>query len=355
MRVLLTGATGFVGSHAVPALLARGHDVRLLVRDESRAAGTLARHGVAADAVEVTRGDVLDRSSVERAVAGCGAVVHAAAAIGVTGPGGASTHDQNVGGTRHVVEAALAAGCDPVVHVSSIAVFVPPVEPVITAASPLASPRNAYGRSKVEAERWVRARQAAGDPVSIVYPGGVIGPDQPRLDTTHEGIVGARRYGWPMAPGGVSLLDVRDLAAALAAAVVPGRGPRRLVLGGAFLTWPELGDLTDEVCGVRARRVPLPKPVLVGAGTVLDAVRRVVPLDYPLTRDAAEIMATMVPTDDEPALRELGVRPRPVRESVTDALRWLVEAGHLPRECTNWGRSPDGSSDDRSRSGAGSA
>ena len=330
MLVLLTGATGFVGSHTVPALLARGNDVRLLVRDEGRAADALARRGVARDAVSIAVGDVLDRSSVEAAVDGCDAVVHAAAAIGVTGPGGGSTHDQNVGGTRHVVDAALAAGCDPVVYVSSVAVFVPPVEPVITAASPLASPRNDYGRSKVEAERWVRARQDDGAPVAIVYPGGVIGPDQPRLDTTQEGIVGARRLGWPMAPGGVVLLDARDLGDALATAVVAGRGPRRLVLGGTFLTWPEFGDLTDEVCGVRARRVPLPKPVLVGVGSVLDVVRRVVPIAYPLTRDAAEFMATMVPTDDDPALRELGIRLRPVRQSVTDAVRWLVEAGHLP-------------------------
>lgn len=329
MRVLLTGGTGFVGSHTVPALVARGHRVRLLVRDEGRAAGALDRRGVDPGDVEVDVGDVLDRASVERAVGGCDAVVHAAAAIGITGPGG-STHDQNVGGTQNVVGAALDAGCDPVVHVSSVAVFLPPTGPVVTAGSPLASPRNEYGRSKVAAERWVRARQDDGAPITVVYPGGVIGPDQPRLDAALEGIAAARRTAWPMAPGGVTLLDVRDLAEALAAAVEPGHSPRRLLLGGWFLTWPELGDLTDELTGVRARRLPLPRPVLVGAGSVLDVVRRVVPLPYPLTRDAAEIMATAVPTDDAPALDALGVRLRPVRESLTDALRWLVEAGHLP-------------------------
>ena len=332
MLVLLTGATGFVGSHTVPALIERGHRPRLLVRDEGRAAAALAQRGVNAKDVDVVVGDVLDRASVDRAIGGCEATIHAAAAIGVTGPGGGSTHDQNVGGTRAVVEAALAAGCDPVVHVSTVAVFVPPTEPVITATSPLAEPRNEYGRSKVAAERWVRSRQDEGAPITVLYPGGVIGPDQPRLDAAMEGIAAARKVAWPMAPGGVCLIDVRDLADALAAAVVAGRGPRRLVLGGCFLTWPELGDVTDELCGVRARRLPMSKPALVGAGMALDVIRRVVPLPYPLTRDAAEIMVTMAPTDDVAALGELGVSLRPVRESLADALRWMVAAGHLPAE-----------------------
>ena len=330
MRVLLTGGTGFVGSHTIGALLERGHEPRLLVRDAGRAAATLERHEVDPSAVDVVVGDVLDRAAVDAAVDGCDAAIHAAAAIGITAAGGGSTHDQNVGGTRTVVEAALAEGCDPVVHVSSVAVFIPPTTPEISAESPLAEPRNDYGRSKVAAERWVRGLQDRGAPITVVYPGGVIGPDQPRLDATMEGIAAARRTAWPSAPGGVGLIDVRDLATALAAAIVPGRGPRRLVLGGTYLTWPALGDLTDEICGTKARRLPLPRPVLVGAGTALDLIRRVVPLPYPLTRDAAEIMATAVPTVDGPALAELGITLRPVEDSLRDALRWLVEAGHLP-------------------------
>jgi nucleoside-diphosphate-sugar epimerase len=331
VRVLLTGGTGFVGSYTVPALLARGHDVRLLVRDPAKAEAVLARRGVvvATAGVELVVGDMLDPDAVAGALDGADAVVHAAAAIGVTSGGTVSVHEQNVAGTRNVVGGAVAAGLDPVVHVSTIAVFIPPTAPTITIDAPLASPRNEYGRSKVEAERAVRALQDDGAPVAVVYPGGVLGPDQPHLDAALEGIAGARRTGWPMTPGGVCLIDVRDLAEVLAAAVVPGLGPRRLLVGGYFLSWPDLGELTDRITGVRARRIRFPRAVLLATGSALDLARRVLPIAYPLTRDAAEIMLTAVPTEDGPSLESLGVTLRPVEETLEDTLRWLAEEGHI--------------------------
>jgi nucleoside-diphosphate-sugar epimerase len=328
--VLLTGASGFVGSYTTPALLERGHDVRLLVRNVDKARDVLGRRGVDWPSVEVVKGDMTDSGVVEQAVSGCDATVHTAAAIGITGGGNGSVLDVNTTGAHNVVSAARAARHDPIVHVSSVAIFVPPHEPVISADSPLASPRTEYGRSKVETERELRGLQDDGAPITIVYPAGIIGPDQPTLDATLEGIVGARTMGWPRTTGGVCLVDVRDVAAVLAATVQPGRGPRRLVLGGPFFTWAELGALCDEITGVRATRLPLPKPVLFAAASLLDQIRRFRSLSYPLTRDAAEMMTTMVPTDDRPTLEELGVTLRPIRESLEDTFRWLAESGHLP-------------------------
>ena len=330
MRVLLTGASGFVGSYTVPALLDRGHDVRALVRNVDKARDVLGRRGVDLSAVDVVTGDMVDAGTVESAATGCDATIHTAAAIGMTGGGNGSVLDLNTTGARNVVTAARSAGHDPIVHVSSVAIFVPPHGPVIGADSPLAHPRTEYGRSKVETELELRALQDEGAPITIVYPGGVIGPDQPTLDATLEGIVGARTMGWPRTSGGVCLVDVRDLAEVLAVAVEPGQGPRRMMLGGPFFTWAEFGALCDDITGVRAMRLPLPKPILFAAATLLDEIRRFRSLSYPLTRDAAEMMTTMVPTDDEPTLAALGVKLRPTRESVEDTLRWLAEAGHLP-------------------------
>jgi nucleoside-diphosphate-sugar epimerase len=300
------------------------------VRSPERALGVLARRGITEDDVELVVGDMVDADVVGEAVTGCDATIHAAAAIGMTGHDGTSVLDVNTVGARTVVDAALAAGHDPVVHVSSVAVFVPPVEPVIGPESTLASPRTDYGRSKVVTETELRARQDAGDPITIVYPGGVIGRDQPHLDATLEGIVAARTQGWPRTRGGVNLVDVRDVAAVLVACLTPVAGPRRLLLGGHFLAWAELGALVDDITGVKAWRAPLPKPVLMGFAAALDGIRRIRPLTYPLTRDAAEIMTTMVASDDTGTLDSLGIALRPVRESLEETVGWLAEAGHLP-------------------------
>ena len=188
MRVLLTGASGFVGSYTFPALVERGHEVRLLLRNVDKARHVLGRRGVDLASVDVVTGDMLDAETVKQAATGCDATIHAAAAIGITGGSSNSLLEINTTGARNVVGAARAAGHDPIVHVSSVAIFVPPHGPVIRADSPLASPRTEYGRSKVQTELELRALQDEGAPITILYPGGVIGPDQPTLDATLEGI-----------------------------------------------------------------------------------------------------------------------------------------------------------------------
>src|SRR5207237_9629153 len=144
-----------------------------------------------ASLIEVVVGDMVDPAAVKRASAGCDATIHTAAAIGITGAGGGSLLDLNTTGARTVVTAARAAGHDPIVHVSSVAIFVPPHGPVISAESPLASPRTEYGQSKVETERELRALQDDGAPITIVYPAGIVGPDPPSLAAPLEGTVGA--------------------------------------------------------------------------------------------------------------------------------------------------------------------
>ncbi len=330
MLVALTGGTGFVGSHATAALIAAAHRPRLLVRDPTKASRTLALLGVQDADVDLVVGDMLAADRVSELLDGAEAVVHAAAAIGVTGRGG-NLLEHNVTGTRNVVGGGVERGIDPVVHISTVAVFIPPDEPRITPESRLASPRTEYGRSKLAAERFVRELQDNGAPITVLYPSGVIGPGQPQLDAMMEGLAGALGAPvWPMPPGGVGIVDVRDVAIAIARCIEPGHGARRLLLGGTFLSWGELADLCDEVTGVRCRRVPMPARVLTTIATVVDLVKRVRDFDYPLTRDAAEIMATAVPTDDGPTLDALGLSLRPVRDSLTDAVRILAEQGHLP-------------------------
>jgi dihydroflavonol-4-reductase len=326
MRVLVTGGTGFIGSHAVAAFLAAGHEVRLLARRPERVDEVLGPRGIVVD--DVVQGDMAAPDAVARALEGCDAVLHAAAAVAVAS-GDLSTVSGNEAGTRTVIDAAVAAGCDPVLYTSSVAVLYPPRDLVLTAASPLGEPISEYGRSKVACEHYVRELQAEGAPVTSLLIGGVYGPDQPQLDSAMYSIVAAASQAMVVTRGGVGVLDVRDLAQVLTASLEAGRGPRRYLVGGRFQDWSTWTDLLSEVLGRSVRRVRVPGRLMTGLGRTLDVLQRVRDFDYPLTYEAALYMTSAVPTDDSSTLTDLGVSYRPTSETLADATRWLVEAGHL--------------------------
>lgn len=331
MRVLVTGGTGFVGSHTVRALRAAGHDVCLLVRSAAKVADVLGDDLV--DPVDVVVGDMTDTGAVDRALEGCDACIHTAAVVSVSSAGG--DQSKNTDGARAVLGRAIALGCDPVVYTSTVGIFIPPHDPVITVDSPLTDPRSAYGRSKVGAEHYTRGLADAGAPVVVVYPGGVTGPDQPVLDSNMEGLAQSVEMGLPVCrSGGVTVIDVRDLAAILVATLEPGRGPRGYMAGGRFFDWEAYAALIAGVSGHTLRRFPISGRALRGMGIGLDVVRRVHSVDWPVNRDSTEFMTTMCPTDDSLVQEELGVTYRPAEETIADALRWLVSAGHLDARLT---------------------
>ena len=233
VKVLVTGGTGFVGSHTVAALLRHGHEVRVLARTPERLPLVLEPLDVTAEAVQ---GDVTDPRSVAAAVSGCDAVVHAAAEIGVGGGAGQTT-DVNVVGTQTVLTEALAAGLDPIVYTSTITVYLPSTDPVVTPSSELAEPLSAYGVSKRDAELLVRERQTMGDPVTSFTLGGIYGPTSPHLDGSFGAVLGALGSMMLVPPGGLGVVDVRDAAELLARAVEPGKGPRHYLAGGQYITW----------------------------------------------------------------------------------------------------------------------
>ncbi len=329
MKVLVTGGTGFVGSHAVEALLCAGHEVRLLARSPAKVERVQQLRDV--PLADVRYGDMEDEAAVKEALDGCDAVLHTAASVEI-----GRTRDvftSNLTGSRNVIGAALDRGLDPVVYVSSIMTMFPPAGPVITVDDPITSLSTDYGRSKSEAERWVRELQAEGRPVVSVYPTGVYGPEDPGLGAPLKGLRDRLRFGFLMASGGFGCVDVRDLARVIAASLEPGRGPRRYMAGGHFVTWPEEADLVEEIVGRKVRRLPAPRFALRAAGHLVDVLTRLVPsLDYPLTHEAALIITDFVPCDSRRTIEELGVGFRPMRETLTDSLRWLLATGELPPE-----------------------
>ena len=326
MRVLLTGGTGFAGSHAAAALGEAGHDVRLLVRDPAKVDRVFAALG--SPAPDRVVGDVLDRASIERALEGCDAVVHAAAIVTNERRRAEEVLRTNPEAARNVLAAAAAAGADPIVHVSSVASLFPPPGPVIDLDTPVSTPTSAYGRSKVGAEQVDRGLQDDGAPVTIVYPGGIWGPDDPTLTEQVRAAGTLVRSGLPMTTGGMTVLDVRDLATVITRAVEPGHGPRRFLLGGHFFTTEALADLMVEVCG-RCRRIPSPPRLLRTVGRFNDLLMRVIPANLSITYEGMVFLTKGVPTDDSATFAALDVTLRPAAETVADTLRWLLAEGHL--------------------------
>jgi dihydroflavonol-4-reductase len=322
MTVLVTGGTGFVGSHVAARLAESGRDVRLLVRDPAKLARVPAL--IETTAIDVVAGDVTDTSSVGRALDGCTAVVHAAALVSLAERDAARAEAVNVGGTRLVIGGAAERGIK-ALHVSSVSVF-GTGHSTITIDSPLADARGGYTRSKVAAERFVRELQDRGAPVAVVYPAGVLGPDAPDLGSTYLGLVGWVRTP-PKTSSGCSIVDVRDVALAIERAL--DAPPERWMLGGTFLPYAKLHGAIARVTGVHRRALPTPGAALRLAGRAGDLVKRVVPFDYPLTYESMVMATRACPYDSDATLRALDLRWRPVDDTLADSIRWLAANDHL--------------------------
>jgi UDP-glucose 4-epimerase len=330
VRVLVTGGTGFIGCHTAATLMDRGHDVRLLVRDPARIGRALRPLGI--EQIDHVAGEVTDAAAVARAVTGCDALVHTAAVFTLDRRRDDEVMRTNVGGTELVLETAVRAKLDPIIHVSSISALFPPEGEVLGPDEGVKDPMDAYARSKAAAERVARRYQEVGAPVVSVYPGSVWGPCDPTRTEGIEVIMRFMKWGFiPDTPGGVPTVDVRDVAAVHAAAMKPGRGPKRYMLSGNFLSNAELIDALAAVSGRHVRKVPVPGPLIRGIGRLGDVVRRRLGIDITssLTYELAFTLTHAVPSDDSRVAEELGVRPRPVAETVRDTLLWRYEQGLL--------------------------
>ena len=338
MRLLVTGGTGLVGSHACRALMAAGHAVRLLVRSPDKAANFYGSEGESLP--QLIQGDVTDLASVERALKGCDALVHAAAATPMQIDSVARLFEVNVGGVRNVVSAALEQGIDRIVYVSSItAIFDTDGSRVTPEAQPTPS-RMPYGQSKVEAEHYLRGLQAEGAAIAILYPGGILGPDDPGFSDSCKAIKyrienGFRIFG----DGGMQYIDVRDLAALIRSIVEQG-GIGRFLVPGVFSTWVEQADIIEGVSGCQLQRILAQGWKLRLFGRGVDMLRRFRAVDTPISAETMRYATLWPEIQNSGELAARGLELRPLRDTFDDTLRWMVNAGHLSAaQCPKYGNS----------------
>lgn len=331
MHVLVTGGTGFVGSHTVAELVRRGHRVRLLVRDPERIPPALEPLGL--PPLPHVTGDVTDAAAVAQAMEGCDAVVHAASVYSLDVRDAGRMLHVNPVGTETVLAAARHRGLDPVVYVSSYVALFPPDGAVLSGQSPVGRAPGPYYRSKAAAEHVARDYQARGTPVTISYPGAVFGPHDPHFGESAQAVRGILTGRMPVIPrGGISIVDVRDLAQAHAAMVEAGRGPRRYMLTGTSLPFSTIIDTLAEITGRRIPRLVLPAWTLQPGIRMASLLQRLLPVRLPVNEEGFNAIVWNPRGDDSPAEADLGFAPRNVRDTLTDTARWIYRQGQITRK-----------------------
>lgn len=258
-RILLTGATGFIGSHLLRELLAGGYAVEALRRADS----ALDLVADLADRVRWHEGDVRDIPSLEAALTGIDTIIHAAALVSFQ-PGDAERlRATNQVGTANLVNVALACGVRRFIHVSSVAALgrkgglvAPPVDE--SARIHEAPAPTAYARSKYQAEREIWRGQAEGLSVAALYPAIVLGEGRWTEGTAAFFPFIERQYGY-YPTGGSGFVDVKDVARAVRIVLERDRDGDRFLLSAANLTYRELFTLIARAMGVAppARRLPV--------------------------------------------------------------------------------------------------
>lgn len=324
--VLVTGATGLVGSALVRHLLADGVAVRILRRAGSR----LDQLGGAADRVEHAEGDVTDVESVREAVRGAAAVFHVAGVVALGRAARARVWAVNAVGTTHAVDAALAEGVGAFVHTSSIAALGRPESAGAaideTAVWAPSRANTAYAASKRAGEREALRGAAEGMHTVIVNPALVFGPG--RADEGTNVVVERLRRGRVPAapPGGTAVVDVEDVAAGLVAAWRRGASGERYVLAGESLVWTDLLATLARALGVPAPTRVAPVWALWAAGALAEALEALGGPPAGLSRDSARAAAGVFTYSAAKAERDLGVRFRPFAETAARIAAHLAAA-----------------------------
>ena len=325
--ILVTGASGFVGSAVARALLAEGERVRVLLRPTS------PRTNVADLDVEIAEGDIRDRASVARALDGCRHLFHAAADYRLWAPDPDDIVRANLDGTRAVMEAARDAKLERIVYTSSVATLklrqdgVPVDE---TAPNAPDTTIGAYKKSKVLAERLVESMVAEGLPATMVLPSTPIGPRDVKPTPTGRIVVEAANGRMPAyIDTGLNLVHVDDVARGHLLAWKRGRVGERYILGGQDVS---LGDMLRVIAGLVGRRPPtveLPRGPIFPLAYAAELVARFTGREPFATVDALRMAKYRMFFTSAKAEAELGYAARPYQDALADAVDWFKRAGMI--------------------------
>jgi nucleoside-diphosphate-sugar epimerase len=299
----------------------------MLVRDESTVESALSPLDVELGSIDVVTGDVLDEMSVERAIRGADAVLHAASVYSFDSRARAAMRRTNERGTELVLGAARRLGAGPIVYVSTVGAMFP--AKVIGTDSPVGRPRETYLKSKVAAEVVARRHQGEGAPVVITYPPALLGPDDPKLGDQTARLRNALRGLMPIWPlGAFPLGDVRDTAELHASLFgTPRIGPNRHFGPGHYTTTRQYVRTLREVTGRALPTMYLPAAAVIPVGLFADLMQRFWPWRIPAEYGAVYTAACRTRVAEDVSTN--GVKARPLIETFEDTVRSLHRKGLL--------------------------
>src|ERR1700682_5222885 len=326
MTTLVTGAAGFLGSHVAHQLVARGEDVRVLVRASS------SNRAIADLSLEYVTGDLRDQSSLARAMSGIQRVFHVAADYRLWSKNPQDIYDSNVGGTKNLLAAARLAGVQKLVYTSTVATIAVdrPALPNEFTDGKLDEMIGHYKRSKWMAEQEVLRAAKDGLPVAVAMPTTPVGPWDWKPTPTGKIIVDFLNGKIPgYVDTGLNFVGVEECAAGHLLVSDKGKAGVRYLLGAENLTLKQMLDTLAKITGLRAPGMKIPHGLALGAAYANTVFSRLTFREPQIPIEGVKIARHKMFVDCSRAQRELGFRPGPVEAALERAVRWYEANGYV--------------------------
>jgi len=326
MTTLVTGATGFLGSHVARQLVARGEAVRVLARASS------SNRAISDLSLEYVTGDLRDAASLDRAMSGVQRVFHVAADYRLWAKRSKDIYDSNVGGTKNVLAAAKRAGVGQLIYTSTVATIAVerPELPNEFTETKLEEMIGHYKRSKWMAEQEVLDAAKEGMPVIVAMPTTPVGPWDWKPTPTGKIILDFLNGKMPgYVETGLNFVGVEECAAGHLLVSEKGKIGERYLLGAENLTLKEVLDTLAKITGLPAPRMKIPHGVALGVAYVESAFSRLIGKEPGIPVEGVKIARHKMFVDASRARRELGFEPGPVAAALERAVRWYQANGYV--------------------------
>lgn len=326
MTTLVTGASGFLGSHVARQLVARCEDVRVLMRPSS------TNRAIADLSLEYVTGDLRDPASVARAMQGIKRVFHVAADYRFWARRKQDIYDSNVGGTKNLLEAARRAGVEQFIYTSTVATVAVdrPQLPNESTDAKLEEMIGHYKRSKWMAEKEALSAAKAGLPVVVVMPTTPVGPWDWKPTPTGKTIVDFLNGKMPgYVETGLNFVGVEECAAGHLLVAEKGRVGERYLLGGENLTLKAMLDTLSKITGLPTPKLKIPHGLALGVAYANTVFSRLIGREPSIPIEVVKVARHNMFVDCSRAQRELGFKAGPVAAALERAVRWYEANGYI--------------------------